>query len=238
MGKETQHTVTLTYSFSLMSTEVTQSQFLTLMGYNPSINKKCGLSCPVENVNWHEAAAYCNALSSKLGKKSCYSCSGKGAAVQCQEATAYSGSNITSCPGIRLPTEAEWEYAYRAGTKTALYNGNLSSCSSDVNADKIAWYANNSGGKTQSVGKKLKNAWGLYDMSGNVKEWGNDKYTKDLGSSPTTDPTGPVKTVDPWRVVRGGGWHNPTVWLRAASRIGQNGINRRDYMGFRCVRTL
>lgn len=149
--------------------------------------------CPVEYVNWNEAATYCNALSSQKGLDQCYTCTGSGPSVTCSEATAYSGIKIFDCPGYRLPTDAEWEYAYRAGSTTAFYpsdgnSGTITDCDNDPNADKIGWYRYNSavtyagcenlsssGGDPCSgphpVGQKAPNAWGLYDMGGNVYEY-------------------------------------------------------------------
>jgi len=120
---EEQHDVTLTHDFEIQTTEVTQAQFKALMSYNPSVFKSCGDNCPVEKVKWYEAAAYCNALSAKIGYAQCYTCTNSGTMVTCTWAVGYENEKTYKCPGYRLPTEAEWEYAYRAGTQTAYYNG-------------------------------------------------------------------------------------------------------------------
>ena len=237
---ETQHQVTLTGKFEIMNTEVTQEQYKAVMGLTPSYFSSCGGACPVAPVNWHEAAAYANALSAQAGKALCYWCSGSGKSVQCGE--NYAGAKIYTCPGYRLPTEAEWEYAYRAGTSTALYNGgSLTSCFSDSNVDKIMWYYYNSNNTTHPAGQKTPNAWGLYDMAGNVEEWCHDWYGS-YPSSSVTDPVG-TKTSYPLgyiRVSRGGNWWSLADSARAAYRwyYLPDGSLSYNYVGFRLVRSV
>lgn len=237
---EGQHQVTLTHDFEMQSTEVTGGQFLALLGYNPS-QKSCGSTCPAETVSWHEAAAYCNALSKAAGKTECYGCVGSGASVTCEEAAAYSGQSVYQCPGYRLPTEAEWEYAYRAGTTTAYYNGGndglmcTTSSTTDANADKVGWYSANSSSTTHPVKGKLPNAWGLYDLPGNVWEWCHDWYQSSVGSGPATDPWGAAPGSV--RVVRGGSWNYEAENLRAAARSSTSPTYRSHRLGLRCVRT-
>ncbi len=238
---ETLHQVTLTHGFVVQSTETTQGQFTSLMGYNPSFNPSCGMDCPVERVNWHESVAYCNALSTQAGKAPCYECASSGLGVVCDEAPAYSGQGAFSCPGYRLPTEAEWEYAYRAGTQTAFYNGGIdastcSLCVPEKTADKIGWHCDNAGGMTHPVEQLNSNAWGLFDMAGNVWEWCSDWNQNDLGPYSATDPWG--ATTGTSRVARGGSWTNPASYLRAASRFSYDPLVRYPRIGFRCVRTL
>ena len=233
-SNETQHQVTLTHKFYMQTTEVTQGQFTSLMGYSPSNFGSCGGSCPVETVNWYEAVAYANALSAQKGKAACYACTGSGKSVTCSEATAYAGKKVYTCPGYRLPTEAEWEFAYRAGTSTAFYNGGITSCSGkDPNLEKIGWYGKNSNSTTHPVGKKMANAWGLYDMAGNVWEWCHDGYKSDLGATALTDPVFSGSS----RVLRGGSWGGYPSLLRAAYRGGFTPTYRDDGIGFRCSRT-
>ena len=233
---EDQHAVTLTHGFEMMETSVTQGDFNKLMNYNPSKFSSCGNSCPVETVSWHEAAAYCNAMSQQKGLSQCYSCVGSKQFSSCQVASKYSGAGVYKCPGYRLPTEAEWEYASRAGTTTQLYNGSLSTCKgTDSNAGLIAWYAKNSGKTTHKVMQKLANKWGLYDMAGNVYDWTNDWYIKNLGSAPVTDPIG--TTLGSVRAYRGGSWYCDAETLRAARRASTAPSSRLDYLGVRCVRS-
>jgi formylglycine-generating enzyme required for sulfatase activity len=256
-AKETHHLVTLSHGFKMQATEVTQGQFLAQMGYNPSNHAFCGKTCPVEMVTWHEAAAYCNKLSQNAGLTQCYVKGGSGsfctkdgdclvtteacvanACTGYEVSATYAGpiTTIYGCPGYRLPTEAEWEYAYRAKTTTAFYNGGIGNCTVDAKAGAIGWYADNAGGKTHEVGLKTPNGWGLHDMAGNVWEWVHDGYVADLGATAASDPVHAPTGAS--RVVRGGSWSRPAGDLRAAHRFSYNPRKRGGNRGFRCVKSL
>jgi formylglycine-generating enzyme required for sulfatase activity/TolB-like protein len=210
------HTVTVK-SFSIGKYEVTQREWQEVMGNNPSNFK--GDNRPVEKVSWFDAVEYCNKLSLKEGLTPAY----RG-----------SGNNITcdwSANGYRLPTEAEWEFAAKGGTKdylTTEYSGSNS-------VGTVAWYKDNSGGSTQPVGTKAANSLGIHDMSGNVWEWCWDWYGDYSGGS-QTDPRGPVSGAD--RVGRGGGWIDPAERVRSAERFSSGNPSGRYYYygGFRVAR--
>ena len=199
--------------------EVTQEQWDKLMLGNPSHFK--GAKLPVEQISWAAAALYCNKRSEAEGLTPCY-----------DEETAK--CNFLA-DGYRLPTEAEWEYACRAGAPTEYAFGNDAR-----QLGEHAWYAENSGNKTHPVGQKRPNAWGLHDMHGNVAEWCNDVYRADYYErSPQRNPTGPANGDQ--YVLRGGAWNSKPEACRAAHRVGedpgfQDACFARDAVGFRCVR--
>ena len=218
---EDQHEVILTRAFEIQTTEVTQEQFSRLMSYNPSRFADCP-TCPVERVNWHEAAAYCNALSDEAGSIRCYECSGDGTLVRC--APREDHGNPYDCPGARLPTEAEFEHAARAGTTGPTY-GDL---------DSVAWHADNADDRTHPVGGLEPNAFGLHDILGNVWEWCHDLYGE-YPSGPVTDPAGAERGS--LRVLRGGSWYRLVTLSRAASRNKLAPGSRFGNVGFRPVRS-
>jgi formylglycine-generating enzyme required for sulfatase activity len=233
--EEVQHTVTLQNNFEVQLTEVTQAQFVALMGYNPSAVIEACETCPVESVSWPEAAAYANELSRLRSLPACYTCSGSAAGMQCTLASDY--SMLYTCEGYRLPTEAEWEYMARGGATAATYAGDLNTerlhCEPNPILADIAWFCGNST-QPQPVGQKSPNTWGLYDVLGNVFEWTHDCKVPYEGDQ-----------IDPWDatcedhfVTRGGGWGWDAAYARAASRtqtpIGAGG----PVVGFRLVRTL
>jgi formylglycine-generating enzyme required for sulfatase activity len=210
---ETQHQVTLTRGFYLQATEVTQGEWQRVMGNNPSSFSSCGIDCPVEQVSWLDAVGYANALSRADGYSECYDSSGN----------VRGGGSIYACTGYRLPTEAEWEYAARAGSTGAQY-GML---------DQIGWYFVNSSDQTHRVGERQANAWGLYDMLGNVWEWTHDWYAFYRGS--VSDPMGPA--TGSYRGFRGGGWGDGASSVRSSARGSYGPSDLSRDVGFRLART-
>ena len=192
---ELQHEVRISEGFWMGKYEVTQGEWQSVMGANPSFYKDCGPLCPVDSVSWIDAEEFIRRLNGRE--------SGRGYRY-------------------RLPTEAEWEYAARAGTTGARY-GVL---------DLIAWYGDNSGFETHPVGQKRANAWGLHDMLGNVWEWTGDRYGR-YPSGSVTDPQGPP--AGSGRVIRGGGWLNFAGYVRSAYRGPYSPGFR--HIGFRLIRT-
>lgn len=175
--------------------EVTQQQWMKIMGFNPSNFQSCGGSCPVENISWTDAVDFAKQLSEKTGKN------------------------------FRLPTEAEWEYAAKAGLKTT-----------PSNIDNIAWHRGNSQSSTHQVGTKQPNPFGLYDMLGNVQEWCNDNYEYGYYSfSPKNNPKGPED--DTRKTLRGGSWVEDISKVRLTNRRGISEFGTGPYIGLRLVMT-
>lgn len=222
---ETQHRVMLR-DFYIGRHEVTQEQYKELMGSEPGMFK--GSNLPVENVTWFEAAQYCNALSKKEGLTPAYAVSGSGDTM-----TATWDRNAN---GYRLPTEAEWEYAARAGTGGPFNTGG------NITPDQANYYSTypyEDGPRglyrerTVPVGSFQPNAWGLYDMHGNVWEWCWDRYGA-YPSEEQTCPAGPSEGA--FRVNRGGGWNDFAKHIRSAYRAAHSPVNKTFNIGFRLAR--
>ena len=190
-------------AFLLAKFPVTQDLYYEIMNESPSIF--IGDLRPVENVSWKEAVTFCNSLSAKAGLQTCYAI----------DLDNNSISFDTKANGFRLPTEAEWEYACKAGATGVRYD----------ELDKIAWYKNNSDGNTHNVGEKEPNAWGLYDMLGNVWEWCSDIYDESVYGS--------------YRLLRGGGWCDEARGCMATNRRRSHPISFKiDDLGFRIARSM
>jgi formylglycine-generating enzyme required for sulfatase activity len=225
-GVDTQHEVTITRPFFLKSTETTQAEWQALMGNNPSSFANCGGDCPVEQVSWNDAVDYCNALSQQQGLAPCYDANRTFLGLDCQ--------------GYRLPTEAEWEYAARAGTVTSFYTGGITNPNCDPvdpNLDAAGWYCGNSKNTTHPGAQKLPNEWGLYDMHGNVSEWVNDAWDAlDYPAGPARDPLGSAAGV--LRALRGGGLRSDARFARSGTRYISLPEERYDELGLRPARSL
>ncbi len=202
--------------------EVTQAEFGRVMGENPSRWKDP--QKPVEQVRWAKAVDYCNRRSREEGRRPCYDLK--------------TWACDFEADGYRLPTEAEWEYAARAGTTTAYYFGN-----SPSRLKQHAWCKDNATRGPHPVGSRLPSPWGLHDMYGNVWEWCHDLYAEDYyRNSPEKDPAGPK--VGQTRVLRGGSWNSRPSHCRSAYRNHENpgytdvcfGRDTHGFVGFRCVR--
>lgn len=184
--------------FAMAKTEVTQRQWRLVMGTNPSYFKNCGDDCPVENVSWDDAKAYARRLSELTGQD------------------------------YRLPSEAQWEYACRAGGKHTYCGG--------ADLGQVAWYDGNAQGSTKPVGRKQANAFGLFDMSGNVWEWVEDCY-RDSYQGALSDGRARGGSCEK-RVLRGGSWFSGPRVARSANRLRSAPADRDDIVGFRLARML
>ena len=198
-----QHTVTLTRDYWIGRYEVTQAEYADVTGKNPS-HFKGDTARPVEKLSFFDAAAYCGAVSAR-------------------ERVA---GRLPAPYEYRLPTEAEWEYACRAGSTNFYSFGDKS------DADSYCWSLDNSDGTTHPVGQKKPNAWGLYDMHGNVWEWCQDWF----GMNPAADVVDPVgPTQSKYKVFRGGSWNHDIDMARAQNRFMMSPSNGIHFVGFRLV---
>lgn len=227
--------VTLTRSFLMQATEVTRAQWRGVMGRDPKGLAADGCdTCPVAMVSWYSALAYANALSVREGLPEAYvleGCHGRAgdADFSCETVRPTAASPYETL-GWRLPTEAEWEYACRAGATTAWAHG------SDVSVlGEVAWYRDNSSQRSHPVGSLRPNAWGLYDMSGNVGEMCWDGFVLEP-SGTVTDPVDEGLVTA--RVLRGGAWPNYWYDTRAALRLPWTLEQREPFVGFRLVRKM
>ena len=201
----------LNSDFNIGETPITQKQFHELMGYNPSFNK-CD-DCPVENLTWNEAAAFCNALSRKHGLEEYFEEKHSGKNIECEVKPEFDGKDYSKCNGYRFPTETEWRFvtSFEVNTKADIL--------------KMAWAKENSKGKTHKVGSKEPCERGIYDIFGNVWE-----YTLDMYCIQWRKASG--------RVVLGGSWNYSSEGCRSLGRIVDSKQYRSSEIGFRVARTV
>jgi len=214
------HKVTLDHSFLMMTSEVTQELYASIMQENPSFFNECGLDCPVEKVQWLDAAVFANHLSRQEGREECYQFLGRSEVNWVDE---------YECLGWRLPTEAEWAWAARGAQTTA----ETRFAGSDE-VSNVAWYLENSNHTTHPVCQKEKNALGLCDISGNVYEWvwdRMDKYPSEAVLNPVGGDTGSH------RLARGGAWNRFVKNIDIRVRKEYSYAFQSNDLGFRLVRT-
>lgn len=204
-------------SFKIMSTEVTQSLYKQIMGTLPKMNR-VGDSIPVANLNWYDAVLFCNEFSKKIGLDTAYIYESVGESRYLKNLKIDYGAGA-----VRLPTEMEWEVAYRAGTSTSYYWG-------ADRADKYAYYAQSSG--PVKVAQYIPNEFGLYDMGGNVAEWVNDWF----GPRPTESQINYVGAREgSAKVLRGGGWSDVAKVMSADSTVKKDPLYQSEKLGLRLV---
>lgn len=202
---ETQHEVILTKGFKMGKFPITQAQWLGIMGEKHFYFSEAGEDVPADSISWEDCQAFLRKLTKATGKT------------------------------WRLPTEAEWEYACRAGTQTALNNGNdLTNDYECPYMNEVGWYGRNAQRALHPVGQKRPNAWGLYDMHGNLYEWCFDGY-RPYPMGPVTDPRIAEPGIGGIRVVRGGCWLVSARSCRSANRGYGHPADRHEMYGLRVV---
>lgn len=209
---ELQHQVTITRAFWLKKTEVTIGEWQRVMGTNPSAFPKCGPDCAMNSVSWEEAVRFANRLSDEEGLEVCYRSDFELKSLDCE--------------GYRLPTEAEWELAARAGVTGPYYVKPV---------EAGAWFDDYQSGGVHPVGQKMANAWGFFDMLGNAEEWVDDRDGPHEAAA-AVDPRGPKEGR--LRVLKGGSWNVSARGLRLGGRSSGLQTIHFPQIGFRLARTI
>lgn len=236
-GSPNEEQVTFSYSFYVSKYEVSQKEYNSLVGSNPSTsttnedtNLTDSVNYPVTNVDWSDAIAFCNLKSQAAGLADAYDGSGN-----LLDSTGTITTDITKVKGYRLLTEAEWEYIAR---NKGARDGELPSGDTQANIGLVAWYSTNSGGTVNQVGTKNANELAIHDMTGNVWEWCHDWYGATYPSGPLTNPIGPGTGT--FRILRGGSYITTGTFpgeLQTSTRSANTPNSANNDYGIRIART-